>query len=379
MASIFKRKDRKKKYGVSYFDPHKQKRDQKLYYTKLEREQSFARWNLIELKYFNNDPSWRDMYEVHGDHITLKQLFHKFELNKIANIKDPATKAKYRSTMKSALDVYGENVFVHQIPTMERNGKIGWEIYKSEREIMGRARTGINSYLNELQGFFDWAKRRKLIDDDIIVKDDLFPENEIDAKQFKEWTNEEIELLHSHPGLNEYQKDMLFIYIYTGFRVNQLTGVNKAKPWQVLQWEHVNFDNGTVMIAINKRRKPKGYREPKRLHPSAMVILKKWKEAGLVQPIPMTYKMVRKMIREISDIISVEFTAHDLRRLNGQLAEEYFHSMEMASKSLGHTNTNVTKQHYASTSFSTQDYINDGVAKQLHHKTDGNKRDVDIV
>jgi integrase len=172
---------------------------------------------------------------------------------------------------------------------------------------------------------------------------------------------------------------MLFIYIYTGFRVNQLTGVNKAKPWQVLQWEHVNFDNGTVMIAINKRRKPKGYREPKRLHPSAMVILKKWKEAGLVQPIPMTYKMVRKMIREISDIISVEFTAHDLRRLNGQLAEEYFHSMEMASKSLGHTNTNVTKQHYASTSFSTQDYINEGVAKQLHHKTDGNKRDVDIV
>jgi len=368
MASTFIRKDRKKKFGITFFDPAKQKRVQKLFASKVEQKHWHTHWQMIENKYYNNDPTWKDSYEEQGDHITLAQLFNKYKSNKLNNMLDPTTKRKYLASINSCLQIFGDNQIVHQIRTLERNGKLGWEIYKSEREALGRSRNGINSYMQELKVFFEWAKRRELIDKDIIIKDDFFQENEIAHKEIKKWTEDEIHTLHTHPDVTEFEKDMMFLYIYTGFRANAFLGSNKDKPWQEFHWQHVDFDNGYVYIDSNKKKKKIGEREQHRIHPSAWAILKKWKDNGNVKPIPMTYSGLKKIIARISKKTKIQFTHHDLRRLHGQLAELYFHSMDAAQQSLGHTNSSVTRNHYVKTSDSTQDYINDGVAKQFHHK-----------
>ena len=367
MASKFIRRDRAKKFCVKYLDPIKAQITPnnpwkyEYFYTQQEQKVSYARWTTIQNRYLSNDPTWKDLYDLGGYKLTLYELFEKYKKNKFKYLTNKHTRKRYQNVMNSIMSVFGKNQVVSEIPTKEKDDLIGWEIYKQTRSEQGCTDLGIDSYMRDGAIFFRWAKRGDLITKEIIIRDDFADPEKLPPRK---WTDEEIEILKSHPALTEYEKDLVFIYVYTGCRANHLLSINREVPEQILLWQHVNFQERTILIPPQKKKSSQ--RELIRLHEAGWHILKKWKDQGNEAPIPLDYQCLRRRMVRIAKKTGIDFTCHDLRRLHTQLAERAFHSMHAAQLSVGHTSMATTQNSYARPSIETMDYLNDGIVKQFH-------------
>tara|TARA_R100001015_G_C4634182_1_gene200209 strand:- start:525 stop:1652 length:1128 start_codon:yes stop_codon:yes gene_type:complete len=371
MASINKRaeKNAKKPYVLSYYDPVKVKWQKATFSNEHDANEELRRWENIAHYHKTNNPIWKSMYHMTDETVTIKDVFNAYKTNVLSKKINQLTVDKYLAVMRSAYDVYGSDIAVENIRSMKENGLIGWEIYKSIRS-QKCTRNGVNSYLRDLRSIFTWAQTnggpqgRGMVNFEVITKADKYNSSEVEETNYKVWTDEEILRLFNHTDLNEFQKDLLTVYTYTGARASELIGYNYLNRKKELQWHHIDFAERTISL-LPKR---KYSRKLAKQHPIVMDIFKKWKDEGKEKPLPFGYKKLRSIFAEINEITNIKFTCHDLRRLKAQLAEEENGDIQLAGYAIGDSTKSVVSKHYAPVSHTTMDKINDSVDSAFTRK-----------
>tara|TARA_R110000744_G_scaffold55149_2_gene116653 strand:- start:2586 stop:3704 length:1119 start_codon:yes stop_codon:yes gene_type:complete len=365
MASINKVSNRKNLYRVAYRNPYTNKRSTAYYKSKDNAVIALSHWQQVEL-FKKNNMDWKSLIHKQQAPITVGKVFTAFTNNVLSTMTNVDTKAKYNVVMNSCRKVFPNDIFVGDIRTMKKEVAAmevtGWMIYKREMELVyGRSRRGIDSYLRDILHIFNWAFEEELMPKPVMKKSDRYKDTELKPIVYKTWSDEEIHYLFNHPGLDELQKDIMWLFAVMGSRANELTGYQNDKPYKELHWEHVNLENNTLQL-LQKRRQT---RETVDVHPSVMVILKKWKQSGYERPLDMKYKDLNKIMHKIVAITGIEFTCHDLRRMKAQVLRNETHDLPQASRSIGDKSDAVVDNHYAGISIAEQRATNNQVHDSL--------------
>tara|TARA_R110002020_G_scaffold37537_4_gene113320 strand:- start:7285 stop:8463 length:1179 start_codon:yes stop_codon:yes gene_type:complete len=386
MASIYKRKSKtsKQPFIVSFKDPLTLKWDKARFETQDKAEVFLQKHKTIEMCIKNNDPSWKLLYFKTEKAVTVGDVFTTFSENELPNKASELTITKYEQVMQSVTGkidpVTGQLedvIFAADTPLDTLRGltremgvgrKMGWEIYKTQRSMQNCTRRGINSYLRDLRTIFMWAKSnggahgRGLIDFEVITTNDSYNDSQLPEHKCKEWTNAEINNLLTNPQLPEYLQEIILVYVYTGARATELLRYNYLNRKKELHWHHVDFTENRITTLTKGKKSVKSERQ----HPRVMSILAKWKSQGLEAPLPFGYKKLRQYVATMNEILDMEFTAHDLRRLKSQMSEAELNNIAYAAAAIGDTSTGMVSKHYAPQSDATMDKINNAVSDRLN-------------
>ena len=365
MASMQPNKHRNLFY-VSYKHPIKgRKKD--YYNNKQDAVMALAHWHKIELL-VKNDMDWQSELHKSEKPVTIQEIINLHKNNVLANKNNIKTIRTYNAMYNSLLRVFPSDTIAQNIRTMTREidglEVTGWEIYKRHEEVIrGRSRNGIDSYMNDIMIMFNWAYDQEYISKPIMKKSDRYKLDEKPAVQFKTWTTSEIRDLFQHDGLDQYQRDLIALYVITGLRANELIGRNANQPYKELHWEHINFEEKTMQIQQKSKQR---IRETVEIHDDVVAILYKWHKRGYARPLDYSYETLNRKIREISTITGIEFTCHDLRRMKSQIARKEYHNVNDAAKAIGDRSTQVIVNHYAGETIEEQRYRNKGIVNKLY-------------
>ena len=367
MAAIGQRKDGNQLYFLQYKDPYSDKWKKTTFPSLALAETAKAKFDYIDMCKKSGSNEWKQVYNDQSKTVTIGEIFSDFTTNVLANKLNVLTVKRYKSVMSSCLRVFLEDTPVDSIRTLKRHmvpggEKKGWEIFKIHNYQLSR-RT-INGYLRDLRHIFIWARDTEMIKNEIITKHDSYSGSEMEPLIKKVWNKDEMNTLLNHPGLSEYMKDLMKVYILTGCRVSELLGFNYQNRDKEFKWHHVDFQRSIISIMPKKKR----YRVERRVHSSVMEIFKKWLKQGFTQPLDFGYdKIGRDIVPMINQITGIKFTMHDLRRLNAQLARPKI-GLEGAAKSIGDSSLDVVDKHYAGISNAEMDSINDVVFEEMTAK-----------
>lgn len=368
MAAIGQRKDGNKLYFLQYKDPYSDKWKKTTFPSMALAEKAKAKYDYIDMCKKTGSDEWKKVYSDQSQAVTISEIFTDFTNNVLANKLNVLTVKRYESVMRACLTVFLEDTPVDSIRTLKRHmipggEKKGWEIFKSHNYQLSR-RT-VNSYLRDLRHIFNWAKDTAMISNEVITKHDRYSVSEMEPIKHKVWSKDEMFTLLNHPGMSEYMKDLMQVFILTGCRVSELLGFNYLNRAKEFKWHHVDFQRSIISIMPKKMRN----RVERRVHSSVMGIFKKWLKQGFQQPLDFGYdKIGRDMIPMINQITGIKFTMHDLRRLNAQLARPKI-GIEGAAKSIGDSSLDVVDKHYAGISNAEMDQINDVIFEELNTMT----------
>ena len=386
MASIYKRKSKtsKQPYIVSFKDPLTLKWDKARFETHEKAEVFLQKHKTIEMCIKNNDPSWKLLYFKTEKAVTVGDVFTAFSENELPNKASELTINKYEQVMQSVTgkidSITGQLedvIFAADTPLDTLRGltremgvgrKMGWEIYKTQRSMQNCTRRGINSYLRDLRTIFMWAKSnggthgRGLIDFEVITISDRYKDSQLPEHKCKQWTNAEIKNLMTNPKLPEYLRELNDIYVYTGARATELLRYNYLNRKKELHWHGVDFTERKILTLTKGKKSIESTRQ----HPRVMQILTKWKAQGFEAPLPFGYKKLRQYVATMNEILGIEFTAHDLRRLKSQMSEAELNDIAYAAAAIGDTSTGMVSKHYAPQSDATMDKINNAVSDRLN-------------
>jgi len=390
MASLYKRKDRKKKpYIIKTKDPISWKWIPYGYKTEEEAELELKRFELIEEYAKTNNPAWKALYFKTEKSVTVGEIFDAYRDNELTKKRNQLTINKYESVMKSVtgnlLDdgscvdvIFTKNTPIETIrgasKKIDNNRKLGWEIYKTIREKQGRTRRGINSYLSELRSIFTWARHnggkhgRGMVDFEVITLSDKYKDAELPEEKCKVWLDDEIKNLMTNQNIPTYLRELIDIYVYTGARATELLRYNYLNRKKELQWHHIDFKERKI-ATLTKGKKSAN---PVRQHPRVMEILAKWQKQGFKAPLPFGYKKLQEYIETIGNITGIKFTCHDLRRLKSQMTEQELNDIRFATQAIGDTSDKMVAKSYAPQSDATMDVINDAVHSRLTRKSEVN-------
>ena len=355
MASITNNRNT---YKVSYRDPRDNKRKQRYYKTKEEAVISLGHWQQVEL-YAKNNMNWRALLYNESPPRTLDDIFNAYINNVLSNAKNVDTIAKYKSVINSCKKVFPGDTIAFEL--RNKSQKVmgvevnGWTIYKHIMEYQhNRSRRGIDSYMKDLLHIFNWAYEEELVDKRVMRKSDRYKKHELAPLTYKVWSKEEISYIFTHSSLSQEHKDILWLFAITGVRASELVGHNVRKPYKELHWHHIDFIESNMQL-LQKRRQ---IRETASIHPSAMAILKRRFRSGASRPLDMNYKELNAIIKEISIIVGIDFTCHDLRRMKAQVLRNETQDVTLASKGIGDKTLEVVENHYAGTTLQEQQSIN---------------------
>ena len=365
MATINK-KSYRDLWVVYYKHPIKGKH-QVYFKNKKDAILTLAHWHKVELL-VKNDMDWQSELHESENPVTIQEIINLHKNNVLANKNNIKTIRTYNAMYNSLLRVFPGDTIVQNIRTMTREidgiKVTGWEIYKRHEEIIrGRSRNGIDSYMNDMMIMFNWAHDQEYISKSIMKKSDRYKLDEKPAVQFKTWTTSEIRDLFQHDGLDQYQRDLIALYVITGLRANELIGRNANQPYKELHWEHINFEEKTMQIQQKSKQR---IRETVEIHDDVVAILHKWHQRGYARPLDYSYETLNRKIREISAITGIEFTCHDLRRMKSQIARKEYHNVNDAAKAIGDRSTQVIVNHYAGETIEEQRYRNKGIVNKLY-------------
>ena len=365
MATINKKSNRDL-WVVYYKHPIKGKH-QVYFKNKKDAILTLAHWHKVELL-VKNDMDWQSELHESENPVTIQEIINLHKNNVLANKNNIKTIRTYNAMYNSLLRVFPGDTIVQNIRTMTREidgiKVTGWEIYKRHEEIIrGRSRNGIDSYMNDMMIMFNWAHDQEYISKSIMKKSDRYKLDEKPAVQFKTWTTSEIRDLFQHDGLDQYQRDLIALYVITGLRANELIGRNANQPYKELHWEHINFEEKTMQIQQKSKQR---IRETVEIHDDVVAILHKWHQRGYARPLDYSYETLNRKIREISAITGIEFTCHDLRRMKSQIARKEYHNVNDAAKAIGDRSTQVIVNHYAGETIEEQRYRNKGIVNKLY-------------
>ena len=345
-------------YRVSFRDPRDDKRKQRYFKTKEEAVIALGHWQTVEL-YAKNNMNWRALLYNEEPQKTIDDIFTAYTNNVLSTLTNIDTIAKYKVCMNSCKKVFPGDTIASELRTITQKvmgvDVTGWTIYKHIMEYQhNRKRRGIDSYMKDLLHIFNWAYEEELVDKRVMRKSDRYKKHELAPLTFKVWSNEEINYIFNHSDLSQEQKDIIWLFAITGVRANEFVGHNVRKPYKELHWHHIDFINNTMQL-LQKRRQ---VRETASVHPTAIAILKKRFRTGTDRPLDMNYKELNAIIKEISSIVGIKFTCHDLRRMKAQVLRNETQDVKQASQGIGDKTTEVVHNHYAGTSLKEQQVIN---------------------
>lgn len=384
MARAFYRKESKKRpFGLSYNDPLGKPNNRVQFATADERDEELARWNLIEIYFKTNNPQWRKLYEENNTMYTIAEVFEAYRNNVLVNKASQLTINKYETVMKSFTDIIPDSTPVDKIRSLKRQMGVkkhakddgyrqGWEIYKTHREMAGRARQGINSYLRDLRNIFMWAMQAGgsngtgMVTFEVLTKQDKYNAAEVNPIKIKIWTDKEITTL-KQCDLTELERDIVTIYRVTGFRAKEVIGRNYLNRDKELKWHHIDFENNKMHI-LEKRGK---IRTEKYMDPEVRAIFRKYFLAGHDRPLDIGYDKLNSIIKSVNKKTRIAFTCHDLRRLKAQLARRDESNVAAAKIAIGDSTDSVVTTHYAPDSIDTQRMVNEQIRATYNHITRG--------
>ena len=371
-------------YLVTFNHPVTGKRKRISFKTEREQEDAFRKYDQIEyLKRTNQD--WRKEWNEDETVVTIKDVFDLFRDTYLSDIDNYNTVRKYNQVLNTVTEVFPETTPVEMIRGLDRymgvGKRTGWGIYKAHREAMGRSRRGINSYLGDIRTAFEFARNNGGKDGNGLITfnpikngrmGDKFKESELQPLKVFEWTTANIQRLFNNEALPEYHRELVTVYALIGVRATELAGFNAGERDKELHWHHVDLVKGEIMLWVGKQGS-NARRKRAPLHPEVVKIFKKWKEVDKFdRPIPHAYRWIWTVMNEIKQIIGLEFTNHDLRRLKAQLTEKKTHSDTAAAYAIGDKSVEMVKSHYAPVSMDTQRYLNDAAFEQLTTELEGN-------
>nr|BAR35016.1 site-specific recombinase XerD [uncultured Mediterranean phage uvMED] len=384
MARAYNKKsDTNKPYKLDYTDPTTGKRKRVGFKVKAQRDEEHLRWELIETYFKNNNPQWRKLYEENNTMYTIAEVFEAYRNNVLVNKASQLTINKYETVMKSFTEIIPDSTPVDKIRSLKRQMGIkkhakddgyrqGWEIYKTHREMAGRARQGINSYLRDLRNIFMWAMQAGgsngtgMVTFEILTKQDKYNAAEVNPIKIKIWTDKEITTL-KQCDLTELERDIVTIYRVTGFRAKEVIGRNYLNRAKELKWHHIDFENNKMHI-LEKRGK---IRTEKYMDPEVRAIFRKYFLAGHDRPLDIGYDKLNSIIKSVNKKTRIAFTCHDLRRLKAQLAERDSVKNNAAGTAIGDSTESVVTTHYAPESIHSQRMVNEQIRATYNHITRG--------
>ena len=354
MATIYKIPNRKNTYRVQYKNPQTGKFEQKYFKSKQDAIIALGHWQQVEL-YVKNQMNWESLLFNQEPKKTINEIFTLFTNNVLSTMTNVDTIDKYKVVMNNVKKVFDGSMIAMDIRTntqlIDGVEYTGWTIYKHIMEKKyNRSRRGIDSYMRDLLHIFNWAYEEEYITKRVMRKSDRYKKHELKPLEYKVWSNEEIKYLFHHPHLSAEQKDIAYLFAITGARANELVGHNMRKPYKELHWEHIDFLNNTMLL-LQKRRKT---RETVAVHPSAISILKRIFRTGADRPLDINYKDLNGIIKEISIIVGIDFTCHDLRRMKAQLVRKETKDVNKAGYSIGDKSAEVVDNHYAGVTLEEQ-------------------------
>ncbi|HCV04699.1 MAG TPA: hypothetical protein DG048_18840 [Pseudoalteromonas sp.] len=386
MASMFERKEKtyKKRYAVKYKHPILGTYKTSYFEDKARQLECYLFMSDID-RLKKNGGDWRSRWNTPQQEVTIGEVFELFRSSYIPTLTNEKTQVKYGNVMDSVTKIFPENTPVTMIRSMKRRVAgdecVGWNIYKSTRELMGCSRRGINSYLSELTTIFKYAVENGgnsgngLIDKNPVksgVMGDKFRKSQLPRLNPFVWTTEKINALFNSKLLPTYYIEILRVYVLIGIRAKEFTGYNYQDRHKELHWHHIDLKKGEIMIFVGKQSSD-GIRKKAPLHPEVVKILKKWKEVDKFdRPLPHGYGWLAEKMKEIKKLTGVNFTNHDLRRLKAQLTEKATHDSLAAAFAIGDKSPKMVEEHYAPISMETQRYLNDQAFKQLTSELEGN-------
>ena len=163
--------------------------------------------------------------------------------------------------------------------------------------------------------------------------------NEVSIDLADDKVNELYEALYNYP-IEPFRS--IFIWLSHGRRQNEILS---------LEWDDINFDNGTYTIKFenNKVRKPMTYK----LTPELIATLEKFevKKSKFIfhAQIDINKKMSKETVRnhwnKILQQLDIKIRMHDLRHLIGGILVSSGKTLEQVASVLGHTSTSVTKRY----------------------------------
>lgn len=359
MASLTQRQDGNKRWVVSFKNPFTNKWQKTTYTNHKQAVQALATHEYIETCKKIGSDDWKKIYSQAKSQKTLADIEHAYESNFLANKTNFNTIKRRRTAIGRLYQVFPKDTLASTLKHIKHNNALGWQIFKDHYAHLSRHT--VNGYLTEISHMFGWAKDTELIDCNVITKHDLYSQDELPPIEHKVWQPQEVYTLLNHPDLTEYQRDFINVYVLTGLRVTELLGHVKHFDYKEFLWEHIDFKNNTLSVIIKRGK----IRLLRRVHQDVMDVFIKWRNQGFERPLDFNYKYVTKnILPPIRMITGLNFTMHDLRRLNAQLVRPAL-GVEGAADSIGDSTLQVVEKHYAGISFAEMDRINDVVKNQL--------------
>ena len=360
MAKLYKMKNRGL-YQVQFKNPEKigtkNPWDREYHNNKKQAKAALAKYNYIEMCLKTGSNDWKRIY-YKCDRKTVGECYDFFQQQVLDEKLNHLTEKRYQCSMSSFLQAFPKETMVASIRTKKVtiDGKIktGLDIYKSMMNHLSR--NTVNSNIRDLRTIFEYCRTEQFITEEIITKNDKYKKADLPALEKKVWTPGELITLETHPGISEFDRDVIRIYYLTGCLANELTGYNYKNREKELHWHHINFQTNEISVLEKSGKiRTKTYAVD-----DVMDILKKWRERGDKKPLNFSYETLKNVIKRVNLTTNIKFTLHDLRRLNAQLIRPKL-GVRGAAISLGNSSLNVVQDHYADTSREEKIKVNDAL------------------
>jgi len=342
MATIRKRKSTDS-FRVKYKHPETLTWKTEYHKNKDEAEVAKAKYDYIEMCLKTGSLDWKRVYYGYETK-TVQECFDFYQEQVLDDKLNRLTEARYHTSMHSFLKVFPGETRVAEIRAMKRKiygrEKTGIAIWKAS--FPDHSRRTINSNIRDCRRIFEYCRQEDFIKDEVIRKNDKYANDALPALDKKVWKQQELYMLDNHPGISEFDREVIQIYYMTGCRAKELVGFNYLNRDKELYWHHVDFSDNTIMV-LRKRGK---VRTEVVACDEVMAILKKWQDRGDERPLNFGYDIIRDVIARVSLATGIKFTCHDLRRLNGQLVRPEL-GLQGAATSLGNSSLEVVDKHYA--------------------------------
>jgi integrase len=242
-----------------------------------------------------------------------------------------------RSTFRRFLDFYPA-----RLPLNELSQELLERYHQNEKSLRGPK--AANCDLNELSIFFNWAKKRGLMDSNPADPIERFSED-----AYIRYVPPAEDIAAARLAANPVERRVFDTLYYTAARLSEILE---------LTWEDVNFDVKVVRLWTAKRRG--GNREPRFLamHPELEKTLQvAWKERDKQSPYVFTNPnsgthysrhtaMIRDMFSNLCKRAEIEkpFTAHCIRHhVASRIADSRKATPRQIQQFLGHMNLRTTE------------------------------------
>tara|TARA_Y100001951_G_C11278117_1_gene263339 strand:- start:197 stop:1228 length:1032 start_codon:yes stop_codon:yes gene_type:complete len=244
---------------------------------------------------------------------------HKFSENTIIG---------YRQSVKRLINTYGPDQII---------SKMDINTFKDRNRHLEK--TSINRDLNVLSRICNWGKKN-----DHLSKSPVIVQYKIEHKEIKYLEEDDIRIIQAVASKEEYR--LFRFFLISGFRRAEISAFTIDRVKRTL----------TVTGKGNKVRTVYITKE-------CLDILSQWDD-GIP---PYDYDQIKYVLKKLSDKADIRFSTHTLRRTCGSLMLSSGCSIDQVADHLGHSDTKITRRHYAKLMESKREEAVELFEKRLNH------------